>query len=225
MSESEPDRLLDATKSVALGKADARETAAFESAHPADLAGVLRQLPLADQVAILRALSRERAGDLIPHLDDQALLELVRVLDEVEVSQILDEMPAEHAADVVEELPAEQAEKILGLMQEDKSEEVQEILEYPEHSAGRLMAPDFVAVRTDATVEQAIKHIRDSVSAERAFELYVVDDHQHLVGAVPLRRLLTADPSTPAFAIRDFFDISVTTEMDQEEVARIVAKY
>jgi magnesium transporter len=147
------------------------------------------------------------------------------VLDEVEVSQILDEMPAEHAADVVEELPAEQAEKILGLMQEDKSEEVQEILEYPEHSAGRLMAPDFVAVRTDSTVEQAIKHIRDSVSTERAFELYVVDDHHHLVGAVPLRRLLTADPLTPAFAIRDENVISVTPEMDQEEVARIVAKY
>src|SRR5262245_33111427 len=88
MSDQDHDRLLEATRSVARGKADGHEQAAFESAHPADLAGVLRQLPLADQVAILRALSRERAGDLIPHLDDQALLELVRVLDEVEVSQI-----------------------------------------------------------------------------------------------------------------------------------------
>src|SRR6266700_1211539 len=64
----------------------------------------------------------------------------------------------EHAADVVEELPSEQAEKILGLMQEDKSEEVQERLDYPEHSAGRLMSPDFVAVNDHATVEQAIEH-------------------------------------------------------------------
>jgi len=225
MSDQDQNRLLEATRNVARGKAAAHEQAMFESAHPADLAAVLRQLPLADQVAILRALSRERAGELIPELDDHALLELVRMLDEVEVSRILDEMPAEHAADVVEELPAEQAEKILGLMQEDKSEEVQEILEYPEHSAGRLMSPDFVAVRPDATIEQAIKHIRDSVSAERAFELYVVDDHHHLVGVVPLRRLLTADPTTLAFAIRDENVISVTPEMDQEEVARIVAKY
>ncbi len=206
MSDQDQDRLLEATRNVARGKAAAHEQAMFESAHPADLAAVLRQLPLADQVAILRALSRERAGELIPELDDHALLELVRMLDEVEVSRILDEMPAEHAADVVEELPAEQAEKILGLMQEDKSEEVQEI-------------------RPDATIEQAIKHIRDSVSAERAFELYVVDDHHHLVGVVPLRRLLTADPTTLAFAIRDENVISVTPEMDQEEVARIVAKY
>jgi magnesium transporter len=99
------------------------------------------------------------------------LLELVRALDDLEVSRILDEMPPEHAADVVDELPSEQAEKILDLMQEEKSEEVQEILEYPEHSAGRLMSPDFVAVNEHATVEQAIEHLRKSVSEERAFEL------------------------------------------------------
>jgi magnesium transporter len=225
MDEAESDRLLEATKSLARGTADARERALFEEAHPADLAAVLRQLPLADQVATLRALPPERAGDLIPELDDRDLLDLVRVLDEVEVSRILDEMPPEHAADVVEELPSEQAEKILGLMEETKSEEVQEVLEYPEHSAGRLMSPDFVAVPADATVEQAIQHIRDSVSTERAFELYVVDNHQHLVGVVPLRRLLIANPAGPVSAIRDENAVSVTTDMDQEEVARLVAKY
>src|SRR5439155_162959 len=129
------------------------------------------------------------------------------------------------AADVVEELPTEEAEKILELMQEEKSEEVQEILEYPEHSAGRLMSPDFVAVNEGSTVEQAIEHIRKSVSEERAFEVYVVDSHRHLVGVVPLRRLLTAHPSSPVFAIRDDNVVSVTPEMDQEEVARLVAKY
>src|SRR5439155_15746277 len=88
-----------------------------------------------------------------------------------------------------------------------------------------LMSPDFVAVRADVSVEQAIKHIRDSVSTERNFELYVVDDHQHLVGVVPLRRLLIADPATAVSAIRDENVVSVTTETDQEEVARVVAKY
>jgi magnesium transporter len=186
---------------------------------------MLRQLELADQVTILRALSPERAGEILPELDDDALLELVRALDEVEVSRILDEMPPEDAADVVEELPSEQAEKILDLMEETKSEEVQEILEYPEHSAGRLMSPEFVAVNERATVEQAIEHVRKSVSDERAFELYVVDDHRHLVGVLPLRRLLTANPATPVLAVRDENVVSVTPEMDQEEVARLVAKY
>src|SRR5205823_9259699 len=154
-----------------------------------------------------------------------ALLDLVRALEDVEVSRILDEMPAEHAADVVEELPSDEAEKILDLMEETKSEEVQEILEYPEHSAGRLMSPDFVAVNEHATVEQAIDHVRKSVSEERAFEVYVVTDHGHLVGVVPLRRLIIANPSTPVFAIREENVVSVPAGMDQEEVARVVAKY
>ena len=222
---SDQERLLDSAKRLLEGGKDARDDQAFETAHPSDIAATLQRLPLDQQVALFRRLSPERAGEVLPALDDTTLLALVRALDEVEVSRILDQMPPEHAADVVEELHRDEAAKILELMEEEHSEDVQEILEYPEHSAGRLMSPDFVAVREDATVEEAIKHIRDSVSAERAFELYVVDDHHHLVGVVPLRRLLTADPTTLAFAIRDENVISVTPEMDQEEVARIVAKY
>jgi magnesium transporter len=222
---NDADRLLEAAQNVVSRTADPRDQALIEEAHPADIAAVLRQLPLADQVTMFRALSQERAGEILPELEDHALLELVRALDDLEVSRILDEMPPEHAADVVEELSSEQAEKILDLMQEEKSEEVQEILEYPEHSAGRLMSPDFVAVNERATVEQAIEHVRKQVSEERAFEVYVVDDHGHLVGVVPLRRLLTASPASPIFAVRDENVVSVTPEMDQEEVARLVAKY
>jgi magnesium transporter len=222
---NESDRLLEAARSVAAATADHRDRELVEEAHPADVAGVLRQLPLTDQVAVFRALSQERAGEVLPELDDHTQRELVRALDEVEVSRILDEMPPEQAADVVEELPTEEAEKILDLMQEEKSEEVQELLEYPEHSAGRLMSPDFVAVNERATVEQAIDHLRKSVSEERAFELYVIDDHGHLVGVVPLRRLLTASPGSPVFAVREEDVVSVTAEMDREDVARLVAKY
>jgi magnesium transporter len=222
---NETERLLEATKHLVEGTADARDQALLEEAHPADIAAVFRQLTLAEQVSTFRTLSPERAGDVLSELDDNMLLDLVRALDEVEVSRILDEMPAEHAADVVEELPSEQAEKILDLMEEEKSEEVQEILEYPEHSAGRLMSPDCVAVPERSTVEQAIDHLRKSVSEERAFELYVVDDHRHLVGVVPLRRLLIADPRSPIFAIRDENVVSVPATMDQEDVARVVAKY
>src|SRR5262245_50614793 len=222
---NDSDRLLEATKNLVEGATDPRDEALVEEAHPADLASVLKQLPLVEQVTIFRTLSPERAAEVLPELDDHALLELVRALDEVEVSRILDEMPPEHAADVVEELPSEQAEKILDLMEEEKSEDVQEILEYPEQSAGRLMSPDFVAVSERATVEQAIEHVRKSVSEERAFEVYVIDDHRHLVGVVPLRRLLIANPDTPIFAVREENVVSVMPEMDQEEVARVVAKY
>jgi len=225
MSEQEQERLLESARRLLEGGKDGRDDQVLEAAHPSELAAILQHLPLEQQVALFRRLSAERAGEVLPSLDDTTLLTLVRALDEVEVSRILDEMPPEHAADVVNELPRDEAEKILELVEEEHSEDIQEILEYPEHSAGRLMSPDFVAVREDATVEGAIKHIRDSVASERAFELYVIDGHRHLVGTVPLRRLLIAVPSTPVLAIRDENIVSVPTGMDKEEVARIVAKY
>jgi len=220
MSDQEQDqeRLLEAARRLLEGGKDGRDEEALEAAHPSDFAAILQHLPLEQQVTLFRRLSAERAGDVLPALDDPTLLTLVRALDEDDVGGVL-------GRHLVEELPREEAEKILDLMEEEHSEDVQEILEYPEHSAGRLMSPDFVAVREEATVEDAIKHIRDSVARERAFELYVVDSHRHLVGTVPLRRLLIANPSTPVLAIRDENVVSVPTTMDQEEVARVVAKY
>lgn len=219
------ERLVEAAEKVVKGVDDLRDRALIEDAHPADLAHALRDLPVPSLVVIFRLLRPEQASGLLSELGDEALIELVQALEDVEVSDILNRMPAEHAADIVEELPAEQAEKILDLMEEEKSEDVQELLEYPEQSAGRLMSPDVVAVHESATVEDAIQHIRKSISEERAFELYVVDDHRHLVGVVPLRRLVIADPRTRVLAVRDEDVVSVTTDTDQEEVARVVAKY
>jgi magnesium transporter len=219
------ERLQEAAENIVKGTGDTRELAVVEQAHPADLAQALRRLPVADLVKIFRLLDTEQASGLLGELDDQTLIQLVQTLEDVEVSSILNRMPAEHAADIVEELPAEQADKILNLMEEEKSEDVQELLEYPEESAGRLMSPDVVAVHELATVEDAIQHVRKSISEEKAFELYVVDEHRHLVGVVPLRRLLIADPHTRILAIRDENVASVTPETDREEVARIVTKY
>lgn len=197
----------------------------LEEAHPADVTHALRELPVEQQTAIFRLLSREQAGAVLHEMDDQTLLELVRALDEVELSGILERMPADNAAQVVDELSEEQAEKVLDLMKEEKSEEVQELLEYGEKTAGRIMSPEFVAVHEEMTVAQALDHVRKSASAEQAFYIYVVDDHDHLVGVVPLRRLITADPATPIRLIRHEDVVSVTPETDQEEVAGVVAKY
>jgi magnesium transporter len=207
------------------GNTDPRDFAVLDDTHPADLAQALHGLPVASQVALFRLLPQERAGDVLAELDDETLLRLVGSLDDVEVSRILDQMPADHAADVVEELPAEQAEKILGLMEEEKSEDVQELLDYPEHSAGRLMSTTVVAVPETSTVQQAIEDIRKQITEERAFEVYVIDDHRHLVGVVPLRRLLIADPRARIVGIREEDVRSVPADMDREDVARLVAKY
>jgi len=218
-------RLLESLKDLLEGGSEPRLTEFLTEVHPADLAPVLRALPLEQQITVFRVLPSDRAGEVLSEVDDQTLIDLVRSLDDVEVSRILDEMPPDHAAEVVEELPAEHAEKLLDLMTDERSEEVQELLEYREDTAGRLMSPNVVAVNEAKTVGEAIDQIRKSATEGRSFELYVVDDHNHLVGVVPLRRLLTALPNTPVWAIRDAEVVSVAADTDQEEVARLVAKY
>jgi magnesium transporter len=219
------ERLAQQIRELLDGGQDRRLTDLVEDLYAADLASALRELPREDQVRVFRLLPSEQAGDVLSELDDPILRELVPSLDETEVSRILDTMPADHVVEVVEELPKEEADKILDLMEEEKSEEVQELLEYGEGTAGRLMSPHFVAVPETATVAQAIEHIRKAASGDAAFYLYVVDAHEHLVGLVPLHRLLAADPTTPILAIRDEDVESVGAETDQEEVAHLVRRY
>jgi magnesium transporter len=193
--------------------------------HPADVAALLREFAVAEQVTLFRLLSREQAGAVLTELDNESLLALVQALDQGEVSEILDRMPPDEAADVVETLPEEQAEQILDRLPEAESEEIQELLQYGESTAGGIMTPEFVAVHEDMTVGQALDHVRKAVTKEGVFYVYVVDDHDHLVGVVPLRRLITADPTTPIHAIRRPEVISVSADTDQEEVARLVTKH
>jgi magnesium transporter len=219
------ERFTESIKELLESGRDERLAALLEDAHAADVSSAIRELPQSDQVHVFRLLGAQQAGAVLSELDDPTLLELVRALDEHEVSRILDRMPSDHVVEVVEELPKEQADKILDLMEEQKSEEVQELLEYAENTAGRLMSPHVIAVREESTVAQAIDHIRKAASGDDAFYLYVLDDHDHLVGVVPLHRLIAADPATPVRAIRSDEVQSVTADTDQEEVARLVRRY
>ena len=218
----ELERLRESIKLLLVEGRDERLSDLVEDAHPADVSRVIRELPRDDQVRLFRLLSPQHAGEVLAELDDPTLRELVGSLPEVEVSRVLDRMPPEQVVDVVEELSKERADEILELMEEEKSEEVQELLEYREGTAGRLMSPEFVAVQEDANVAEAIEHIRKAASGEGAFYLYVVDDHDHLVGVVPLHRLLAADASTPIRALRTDEVESVRVDTDQDEVARLV---
>ena len=197
----------------------------LEEAHPADIASVLRELSVEDQARVFRLLARQQAGAVLHEIDDQSLLDLVRALDEDELTEILGRMPADNAAEVVGDLPEAEAEKLLDLMEEEGAENVQELLKYGEKTAGRIMTPEFRAVHEETAVAQALDYLRKSADADSVFYLYVVDDHNHLVGVVPLRRLITADPSTPVRLICQREVLSVTPETDQEEVARLVTKH
>jgi magnesium transporter len=202
------------------------DLAAFlHETHAADVAGALRELDPADRVIVFRALRREQAGAVLYEMDEESRRALLDALDQGEASRIVDEMPPDQAADVVDALPEEQAARILHELPVAEAEEIQELLRYGESTAGGIMTPEFIAVHEDMTVDQALDHVRKSASREGAFHVYVVDDHEHLVGVVPLRRLITAEPSAPVHAIRQADVVSVSADTDQEEVARLVTKH
>ena len=218
-------KLVDSLRELLDEGRDDALAARLPEAHAADVARLLAEAPQERRVPLFRLLTREQAGEVLPELDDQTLLDLVQALEEKEVSQVLDTMTPDRAADVVEELPSEQAESILDLMQAEKSEEVQELLDYPDETAGRLMSPNVVAVHDSASVAQAMSDIRKMAPEGGSFEVFVIDAHRHLVGVIPLRRLLTADPASAVSVIANADVVTVAPETDQEEVARIVAKY
>src|SRR4029434_8016938 len=118
--------------------------------------------------SVVRLLNAEQADNVLAERGDQTLLELVRALDETEISGILDRMQPADAAQVIEELPEEQREKVPDLMKEQQSEDVQELLEYGEKTAGRIMSPDVLAIHEYATVAQAIEHVRKAPGGEAA---------------------------------------------------------
>ncbi len=218
-------RLAEALRARLAAGSRAALTTLLDAVHPADLAGALPELLPEQRVALFRLLPPDRAGEVLSEMDDDTLLQLVQGLDEAEVSKILDRMAPDEAAGVVEELPPEQAEKILHLMTAERSEDVQELLEYPEDSAGRVMSPAVLAVPESATVAAVIEHVRRAAPDDRGFDVYVVDAHGHLLGTVPPRRLLIAAPATPVSAILQPDVVTVTPETGQEEVARLVARY
>jgi len=156
----------------------------LDEAHPADIAAVARHLPLTEQVTLFRLLSQERAGEVINQLDDATLLELVQVLEEGEVSRILDEMPPSTPPTWSRSCPASRQKRSSGSCRRtsprrSRSASITPSIRRATHVAGfrRRQRPRHRRAGHRARAEVG--------SDERAFELYVVDDHAHLVGVVP----------------------------------------
>src|SRR5216117_657713 len=155
-----------------------------------------------DRVALDEAHPADIAA-VARHLPLTEQVALFRLLSQVRAGEVINQLDDATLLELVQVLEEGEVSRILDEMP-------------PEHAAD---------VVEELPSEQAIEHVRKSVSDERAFELYVVDDHAHLVGVVPLRRLLIAHPGTPVTAIRDVNVVTVTPQMDREDVARLVAKY
>ncbi len=194
--------------------------------HPADIADILEQLDVEDAEAMLERLDTETAADALNEVETPLQSELISELDPERASELLERLAPDDAADILADIPPEEAEQILNLMPAEESRQIRELLRYGAETAGGIMTTEVLPLSQELTVEEALSYLRQhSEHLEMIYYLYIVDDEHHLVGVVSLRELVVADPGTQLKDLMDPDVIKVTTATDQEEVARIIAKY
>ena len=194
--------------------------------EPADIAAVFEELREEKIPLLFRLLPKETAAEAFAELEPERQELLIRGFSDTELREVVNELYVDDAVDLVEEMPANVVKRILAQADPQMRKEINEILRYPENSAGSIMTTEYVSLRPDMTVADAITRIRRTgVNKETIYTCYVTAGRK-LLGAVSVKDLLlTEEDSTPVSEVMDENVISVNTLTDQEEVARLLSKY
>ena len=195
--------------------------------NPSDVAGLFDGLEEKQMPLMYRLLPKELAAETFVEMDPEAQELLIRGFSDNELKEVLDELYVDDAADLVEEMPANVVKRILKNADPEMRKSINQILRYPEYSAGSIMTTEFVSLRPHMTVEEAILRIRrQGVDKETIYTCYVLSKDRKLLGLVTVKDLLLA--SDDEMTIEEFMItnvISVNTKTDQEEVAQMLSKY
>ncbi len=207
------------------GKVD-EAIAQLTTLHPADQAEAFAELEPGDQAEVLPRLEAEDAADLLEQLEDEDAREAATFLAPDQLADVLDEMEPDEAADVLGDLSPDHAATVIAQMDAGQAEDVVPLLAYEDDTAGGLMTPDIPHLRRQMTCQQAIEHLRlIHPETETPYYLYVVDRNAKLIGIVGLRDLIVSDPQATVDSVMKQDVISVPLGTDQEECARIFARY
>ena len=194
--------------------------------RPADVADLIEHLAADERIAIFQLLEPEGAGDVLIEIEPPVQERILKDLDSKAISDIVTELDSDDAADLVGDLPADRAKEVIDAVDDHVSEELEKLLPFPDDTAGGLMALEFVAVKADVTVGDAIKTVREEGrEVEYLYYIWVTDDFQRLVGVISLKDLVLEPEDRKVSEIMNPDVISVGVDTDQEEVANIVRRY
>ncbi len=192
--------------------------------YAADLARLISHLPLDEARQLFHWLPLDEGADVLADLDDSFRAELLEEVHPERLAELLDELDTDDAADVLADLDEAVAQRVLPELED--AEHVRALLDYDEETAGGLMAAEFVAVPGTWTVAETTEEVRrNAETVEEIFAVFVVDERGHLEGVVTLKRLLLSPSEARIGEIMDPDVFKVKTEVDQEEVARIMERY
>ena len=194
--------------------------------EPADIAQILSELPEDRLPLLYRLLPKELAAETFVEMDSDLQELLIRSFSDTELKEVLDELYVDDTVDIVEEMPANVVKRILRHADPETRKSINEILKYPEDSAGSIMTTEFVDLKKDMTVADAIKRIRRTGMDKETINIcYVTDSNRKLLGIVSIRTLLLSDEDDVIGEIMDPDVISVTTLEDKEVVAQDLNRY
>ena len=193
---------------------------------PFDIAAVFRELQDEKTPILFRILPKELAAETFVEMDEETQEFLIHGFSDSELKEIVDELFVDDAVDLIEEMPANVVKRILRQADKQTRREINELLKYPEDSAGSIMTTEFILLRPDMTAEMAIKRIRRTgVDKETIYTCYVNDENNKLIGITTVKDLLLANDDD---VVRDMMEenvIAVHTLDDQEKVAQMFSNY
>jgi magnesium transporter len=193
---------------------------------PPDLADLLVQVKEPDQILLFTSLPRDLASDVFSYLETSEKDEILTGLTDEETRRLLADLPPDERTSLLENLPGVATQRVLNLLSPKDLEQTRVLLGYPEESVGRLMRPDYVAVRPDWTIARALEHIRArGKDIETISIIYVADASWHLLDALELQHFILADPNDTVESIMDQSYIGLNALEDQEEAVRTMDRY
>ncbi|HEX9746636.1 MAG TPA: magnesium transporter [bacterium] len=194
--------------------------------HYADAVMLIEELDLKDRVIVFRVLPKRVAAEAFTYLPFDEQQQLLELFTDRQTAQMFEEMDPDDRADVLEEFPANVVRDLLKRISPEERMMTSQLLGYPENSAGRMMTPEFVDLKAEMSVDEAIEKIRRiGLQKETIYYLYVTSAHRKLKGTVSLRDIISAQPDVKIADIMAPDPVVANTHMDQEEVAAIAVKY
>lgn len=194
--------------------------------NEADIAAILMEVPKESLPLLYRILPKELAADVFVNMESDAQEVLIRAFSDTELREVLDELYVDDAVDIIEEMPATVVKRILMHTDPEIRKSINDILQYPEDSAGSLMTIEYVDLKKYMTVEDAFTRIRRTgVDKETIYNCYVTDENRKLLGVVTAKKLSLSEKNEKIFEIMETNIISVRTLEDKEIVAEKFQRY
>lgn len=194
--------------------------------EPVDIAEGLEGLPPAQLVLYFRLLPKNLAVEVFEMLDFDEQERFLAHATGDEVTEIIEEMSDDDRTELFDELPATAVKRLLLKLSPEERRLANTLLGYPEDSAGRIMTPEYIALKSHMSVSEALKRIREKASSkETIYTSFVVDEGRHLLGAVELEDLILADPQADVNDVMNGDPVSIPTSADQEQAAQIISRY